>query len=109
MHDECNICRRLGGVMDSLDDRVIKLPVRQEALSADAVFEDMLSGWKQQQLARNFTAETIRGRERLVRRFADHTGHFPWEWTIGDADEFFAHERSIANLAYATVRAYQPI
>lgn len=34
-------------------------------------------------------------------------GHFPWDWTVGDADEFFAHERSILNLAFATIRAYQ--
>jgi hypothetical protein len=67
----------------------------------------MLTGWKQHQLARNFTAGTIRGRESLVRRFVDHTGHFPWDWTVGDADEFFAHERSIQNLAFATIRAYQ--
>jgi hypothetical protein len=81
--------------MDPGQGRLIRLPLRQGALSADAVFEDMLTGWKQQQLARNFTAGTIRGRESLVRRFADHTGHFPWDWTVGDADEFFAHERSI--------------
>ncbi|TLP92918.1 hypothetical protein FEF26_14145 [Nesterenkonia salmonea] len=52
--------------MDSLDDRVIKLPVRQEALSVDAVFEDMLTGWRQQQLAGNFTSATIRGRKQIV-------------------------------------------
>lgn len=65
------------------------------------------TGRKQQQLARNITAGTIRGRESLVRRFVDHPGHFPWDWTVGDADEFFAHERSILNLAFATARAYQ--
>ncbi|GAA1759477.1 hypothetical protein GCM10009712_05120 [Pseudarthrobacter sulfonivorans] len=37
----------------------------------------------------------------------DHTGHFPGDWIVGDADEFFAHERSILNLAFATIRAYQ--
>jgi len=40
----------------------------------------------------------IRGRESLVRRFVDHAGHFQWDWSVGDADEFFAHERSILNL-----------
>jgi hypothetical protein len=94
-------------MMDTLEGRLIRLPLRQGAFSADAVFEDMLPGWKQQQLARNFTAGTIRGRESLVRRFADHTGHFPWDWTVGDADEFLAHERSILNLAFARIRAYQ--
>lgn len=93
--------------MDPLEGRLIRLPLRPDAMSADAVFEEMLTGWKQQQLARNFTVGTIRGRESLVRRFVDHTGHFPWDWTVGDADDFFAHERSIVNLAFATIRAYQ--
>lgn len=77
MHSESIICRRIGGVMNPLEGRLIRLPQWQGAPSADAVFEDMLTGWKQQQLARNFTAGTIRGRESLVRRFVDHTGHFP--------------------------------
>lgn len=93
--------------MERGDGRLIHLPLRQGAVSADAVFEEMLAGWKQQQLARNFTLGTIRARESLVRWFVDHTGRFPWDSTIGDADDFFAHERSIVNLAFATIRAYQ--
>jgi hypothetical protein len=58
---ESIICRHIGGVMDSLEGRLIRIPLLQGALSADAVFEDMLSGWKQQQLARDFTAGTIQG------------------------------------------------
>lgn len=77
--------------MDPEQGRLIKLTLRQGSTSAEAVFEGMLTGWEQQQLARNFTVATIRRRERMVRRFADHTGHFPWEWPSGDADEFFAH------------------
>lgn len=82
-------------------------PCRYRDAGPSGVFEDMLTGWKQQQLARNFTAGTIRRRESLVRRFVDHTGHCPWDWTVGDADEFFAHEGSILNLAFATIRDYQ--
>ena len=82
-------------------------PCRYRDAGPSGVFEDMLTGWKQQQLARNFTAGTIRRRESLVRRFVNHTGHFPWDWTVGDADEFFAHEGSILNLAFATIRDYQ--
>lgn len=76
MHFESLIFRRIGGVMDPDEGRLIRLPLRQGAFSADAVFEDMLTGWQQQQLARNFTAGTIRGRGNLVRRFVDHTGAF---------------------------------
>lgn len=93
--------------MDQRDSRVIRFPARQEALDADTVFGDMLTGWRRQQLARNFKISTINQRESLVRRFADHSGHFPWEWTVGDVDMFFAHERSISNLAYSTIRTYQ--
>jgi len=78
MHFESNICRLIGGVVDPLEGRLIRLPLRQGAFSADAVFEDMLTGWKQQQLARNFTAGIIRGREGLVRRIADH-----WAFSMG--------------------------
>lgn len=74
-----------------MEGRLIRHPVRQGAVTADAVFEDMLTGWKQQQLARNFTAATIRGRESRVRRLVDHT----------------SHERSILNLAFSAIRAYQ--
>lgn len=35
------------------------------------------------------------------------TRAFSLGWTVGDADEFFAHERSILNPARATVRAHQ--
>lgn len=93
--------------MDPEQGRLIRLPLRQGAFSADTVFEDMLTGWKQQQLARNFTAGTIRGHASLVRPFVDHPRHFPWERTVRDADVFFAHERSILNLAFATIRGYQ--
>ncbi|WP_104133884.1 hypothetical protein [Cryobacterium sp. Y62] len=35
------------------------------------------------------------------------TGHFPWEWTIGDVDDAFSHARSVQNLSQSKVRAYQ--
>lgn len=35
------------------------------------------------------------------------TPSIPWDWTVGDGDEFFANERSILNLAFTTIRAYQ--
>jgi hypothetical protein len=37
----------------------------------------------------------------------DHSGHFPWEWDLGDVDDFFAHARSISNLSFSTVRSYR--
>jgi integrase len=87
--------------------RVTHLPLRPEATSPDAVFTDMVDSWRRQQLSRNFRHETISGRERTIRRFADFTGHFPWEWTFADVEDYFAYTRSVSNLSQATVRAYQ--
>lgn len=36
----------------------------------EQTFEDMLQGWRRQQMARNLSAGTVADRERLVRRFA---------------------------------------
>ena len=69
--------------------------------------ESMLDGWGKQQLSRNFKVDTIRTRKRLVRRFVDHSEHFPWDWSLADVDDFFAHARSISNLSFSTVRSYQ--
>jgi integrase/recombinase XerD len=51
----------------------------------------MIVSWRRQQLSRNFRHETIAGRQRTVRRFADFTGHFPWEQTFSGVDDYFAH------------------
>ncbi|TFC65965.1 site-specific integrase [Cryobacterium sp. TMT2-4] len=87
--------------------RVTHLPLRPEATSPDAVFTEMVDSWRRQQLSRNFRHETISGREQTIRRFADFTGHFPWEWTFADVEDYFAYTRSVSNLSQATVRAYQ--
>ena len=68
--------------MSVASGRVTHLPLRPEATSPDAVFTDMVDSWRRQQLSRNFRHETISGRERTIRRFADFTGHFPWEWKV---------------------------
>lgn len=86
---------------------MIHLPLRSEAIDPDAVFTDLIDSWRRQQLSRNFRHDTIAGRQRTVRRFADFTGHFPWEWTFSDVDDYFAHSRSVSNLSQATVRTYQ--
>lgn len=49
----------------------------------DAMFEAMLRGFRAQQVARGLRAETVDGRERLVRRFAEATNEYPWNWGPG--------------------------
>ncbi len=73
----------------------------------DAVVEEMLSGWRRQQLSRNLSLDTIAQRERCVRRFVDHSQAFPWSWTPGHVDDFFGDLRSRRAVQRSTIRSYQ--
>ena len=37
----------------------------------------------------------------------DFSGRYPWEWSVGDADDYFSHARAVRNLSHSTVRSYQ--
>jgi site-specific recombinase XerD len=93
--------------MDGDLARVIHLPTPAVAPNPDAVFAELMAGWRRQQLSRNIQQGTIQKHAQDVFRFVDLSGHFPWEWTVGDVDEVFAHARSVQNLAQSTVRSYQ--
>jgi len=60
----------------------------------ERVFDAMLDGWRAQMLARGLTVATIDGRGRLIRRFQNFTGEFPWQWRPLDIEEFLAERRS---------------
>lgn len=87
--------------------RVSYLPTAVAAADPDEFLSDVLTGWKRQQLAQNFSLETTKRRTRSVLRMASFVGKHPWEWLPGDADDFFSHLRGVDNLAHNTVRAYQ--
>jgi integrase/recombinase XerD len=73
-----------------------------------AVFEAMLEGWQCQQQSRFLRAETIAPRVRLIRRFAEFTGQYPWQWGPAEIEAFTAELVSgPAPLAHSTVRGYQ--
>ncbi|MFF3006619.1 tyrosine-type recombinase/integrase [Kitasatospora sp. NPDC057940] len=75
---------------------------------APAVFEAMLEGWTTQQRARFLKADTIRARIDLVRRFADFTNQYPWQWQAAEAEEFITHLRSGRRpVMVSTARGYQ--
>src|ERR1039458_2143181 len=57
----------------------------------DAMLEAMLSGWRAQQAARGLREATVVLRERLVRRFGEFAGEYPWEWSPGHMDEWSLH------------------
>lgn len=86
---------------------VAYLPVASDAQNPDAFLDRVLEGWERAQRASDFSPNTIRTRRAVVVKLVDFSGHYPWEWSIGDADEFFAHARGVKNLSHSTVRAYQ--
>jgi integrase/recombinase XerC len=53
----------------------------------EQVFDAMLSGWRNQQLARRLAFSTVEQRERMVRAFAAHSQSYPWLWTAQLVDE----------------------
>lgn len=70
-------------------------------------FDEMLDGWRNQQLCRNLKFDTIDQRIRYVRRFMDHVNEFPWRWTSAHVEEYFGDLRSIRHLSHSTLRSYQ--
>lgn len=70
------------------------------------VFEAMLSGWRNQMLARGLATPTIRARCRQIERFQEYTNEYPWTWSAADVDDYFADRRSGTRaLALTTLRA----
>lgn len=74
-------------------------PVRLEP----ALFEEMLLGWRRQQLSRRLGGSLIDGRERTVRRFQAFAEGWPWSWRAEDLERWVAG----SDWAHSTVRTYQ--
>ena len=74
---------------------------------AEQVFEAILTGWRDQQLARNLAFCTVESRLGSVRAFAAHASAFPWQWSAQLADEWFSDLRAVRHCARSTVRSYQ--
>src|SRR6478735_4358812 len=87
--------------------RVIPLGRVRYLNPADQVLDEMFTGWRRQQLARNLALATIDGRERLVRRFLAHSQELPWRWTVQHVDEFFGDLRAEHGARQSTVRSYE--
>ena len=68
-----------------------------------ALFDAMLEGWCRQHSARRLSPTITRQRVRVVRRFAEFTGGWPWEWQAGQLDSWVAQGR----WAHSTVRNYE--
>ena len=59
-----------------------------------AVFDAMLTGWERQQRSRFLRESTIGNRTRLVRRFAEFTNLYPWQWTPAEGEAWISALRS---------------
>ncbi|WP_329898494.1 hypothetical protein [Streptomyces sp. SP17KL33] len=60
-----------------------------------AVFEAMLEGWTKQQRARFLKWEgTIKPQLSLVRRFAEFSNQYPWQWQPAEFEAFIDHLRT---------------
>src|SRR6266567_2489454 len=46
----------------------------------EQTFSAMLTGFANQQLARNLARSTVEGRENTVRAFGNYVNSFPWQW-----------------------------
>jgi integrase/recombinase XerC len=73
----------------------------------DAMVEAMLAGWHAQQAARGLQQRTIMPRERLMRRFLEFTGEYPWQWGPAHVDEWTQSLTGERHLAPSTIRGYQ--
>jgi integrase/recombinase XerC len=70
------------------------------------VFEAMVDGWRTQQLSRNLSVSTVAANARVVVRFAEAVGSYPWQWSPADLEKFMAELREKDGLARSTVRSY---
>ncbi|WP_232837834.1 hypothetical protein [Streptomyces atratus] len=74
----------------------------------DAVFEAMIEGWgRQQRGGRRLQPDTISDRQSAVRRFAEYTNAFPWQWSASDLVEWMTYLITELKRAESTIRRYQ--
>lgn len=73
----------------------------------DAVLDAMLDGWGKQQFGRRLDRATIDDRRRVVRRFVEFSGEYPWNWTAVHVDEWSTSLIAEDGRAKSTIRNYQ--
>jgi len=72
----------------------------------DAVTEGMLRGWAAQGRSRGLASGSVATRERLIQRFIEFSGEYPWRWSPEDVEAWSAHLRD-GGLTLSTLRGYQ--
>jgi len=77
-----------------------------KVLPEHEAFESMLDGWRAQRLSRSLSVATVDAGARVVVRFQEQVGTYPWEWSAPDLEGFIAHLRSHEGLPHSIVRNY---
>ncbi|MFE7464568.1 hypothetical protein ACFU6R_10735 [Streptomyces sp. NPDC057499] len=72
----------------------------------EQVFTAMLTGFANQQPARNLARTTVEGRENTVKAFAAYVNTYPWFWTPAMVDEWLGNLRSLRDLKPSMIRSY---
>jgi integrase/recombinase XerC len=70
----------------------------------ERTLDEMLLGWRNQQLARNLAFATINAREVEIRRFVAQVGEYPWRWSVQMVDEWLGELRAVRHLRQSTIR-----
>lgn len=92
------------GVDGQVRAKVVPLRAASEADLAERTLEEMLAGWRNQQLARNLSFATINVRDAQIRRFVADVGEYPWHWSAQMVDEWLGDQRSVRHLRQSTIR-----
>ncbi len=87
-----------------VEAKVVPLRTASQADIGERTLEEMLTGWRNQQLARNLAFATIDVREAQIRRFVAVVGEYPWRWTAQMVDEWLGDQRSVHHLRQSTIR-----
>ncbi|WP_435286420.1 hypothetical protein [Streptomyces bacillaris] len=72
----------------------------------EQVFTAMLTGFANQQLARNLARTTVEGRENTVKAFAAYVNTYLWHSTPAMVDEWLGALRSLRDLRRSTIWSY---
>lgn len=92
------------GADRQVQGKVVPLRAAPAADLAERTLDEMVEGWRNQQLARNLSFGTINGREAQIRRFVADVGEYPWRWTAQMVDEWLGDQRSVRHLRRSTIR-----
>lgn len=108
MQDSCETCVREDERVNE-SGQLLFLPDRDGAPDPERFVAEVLDGWGREMSSAMRRPAYIKASRSTVSAFIDFSGHYPWEWGVGDADEWFAHLRGVKNSAHSTIRKYQGV